>query len=340
MKNNIDKENNTLKIITSFILLITIIIIILICLKPNSKNNYEKKEKKIHFAELAIELKVNEEKEVKVQNESNEEISFNKENDNIEITCNEEKCLIKALQIGTSAVEAKTQNEKSILKIKIIGDKEIYYYNDETVLMSYEKKENPIYVYNCQTANCKAIENTNYNLLIKDEDYYIINLKSQTKVKINNLDNITNVQINDDENKVYGFILDNKEFFNLELNKTTIKLNNDETFGSFLPFLNAIVVNNNDGLIKNINNNNIIFTTQNYIVAIKLINLNQHYYYLVTADPVDQTNNLYDKNWNLKLSNFHEYNILNNQLIINDENYIYTYNEKIENILLLLTTMI
>ena len=95
MNNNIDKENNTLKIITSFILLITIVILILICLKPNSKNNYEKKEKKIHFAELAIELKVNEEKEVKVQNESNEEISFNKENDNIEITCNEEKCLIK-----------------------------------------------------------------------------------------------------------------------------------------------------------------------------------------------------------------------------------------------------
>ena len=198
--------------------------------------------------------------------------------------------------------------------------------------MSYAKKENPIYVYNCKTANCKAIENTNYNLLIKDEDYYIINLKSQTKVKINNLDNITNIQINDDENKVYGFILDNKEFFNLELNKTTIKLNNDETFGSFLPFLNAIVVNNNDGLIKNINNNNIIFTTKNYIVDINLINLNQHYYYLVTTDPVDQTNNLYDKNWNLKLSNFHEYNILNNQLIINDENYIYTYNEKIEKI--------
>ena len=43
MKNNIDKENNTLKIITSFILLITIVILILICLKPNSKNNYEKK---------------------------------------------------------------------------------------------------------------------------------------------------------------------------------------------------------------------------------------------------------------------------------------------------------
>ena len=306
MKNNIDKENNTLKIITSFILLITIVILILICLKPNSKNNYEKKEKKIHFAELAIELKVNEEKEVKIQNESNEKISFNKENDNIKITCNEEKCLIKALQIGTSAVEAKTQNEKSTLKIKIIGDKEIYYYKDETVLMSYEKKENPIYVYNCQTANCKAIENTNYNLLIKDEDYYIINLKSQTKVKINNLDNITNIQINDDENKVFGFILDNKEFFNLELNKATIKLNNDETFGTFLPFLNAIVVNNNDGLIKDINNNNIIFTAKNYIVDINLINLNQHYYYLVTTDPIDQINNLYDKSWNLKLSNFHE----------------------------------
>ena len=330
MKNNIDKENNTLKIITSFILLITIVILILICLKPNSKNNYEKKEKKIHFAELAIELKVNEEKEVKIQNESNEKISFNKENDNIKITCNEEKCLIKALQIGTSAVEAKTQNEKSTLKIKIIGDKEIYYYKDETVLMSYEKKENPIYVYNCQTANCKAIENTNYNLLIKDEDYYIINLKSQTKVKINNLDNITNIQINDDENKVFGFILDNKEFFNLELNKATIKLNNDETFGTFLPFLNAIVVNNNDGLIKDINNNNIIFTAKNYIVDINLINLNQHYYYLVTTDPIDQINNLYDKSWNLKLSNFHEYNIFNNQLIINDEKYIYTYNEKIE----------
>lgn len=196
--------------------------------------------------------------------------------------------------------------------------------------MSYEKKENPIYVYNCQTANCKAIENTNYNLLIKDEDYYIINLKSQTKVKINNLDNITNIQINDDENKVFGFILDNKEFFNLELNKATIKLNNDETFGTFLPFLNAIVVNNNDGLIKDINNNNIIFTAKNYIVDINLINLNQHYYYLVATDPIDQINNLYDKSWNLKLSNFHEYNIFNKQLIINDEKYIYTYNEKIE----------
>lgn len=332
MVNNINKENNTLKIITSFILLITIIILMLVCLKINTKNNFEKKHKKIYFAELAIELKVNEEKEIKIQNKNNEEISFKKENDNIEIKCNNEKCLVKALKIGTSAIEAKTKNGKSNLKIKIIGNKEIYYYNYENVEMSYENKENPIYVYNCQTANCKAIENTNYNLLIKDEDYYIINLKSQEKVKINNLDNITNIQINDDENKVYGFSLDNKEFFNLKFNRTTIKLNNDETFGTFLPFLNAIIVNNNEGLIKDINNNNIIFTAQNYIVDVKQINLNQQCYYLITTDPSDQINNLYDKNWNLKLNNFGEYNTLNDQLIINDENYIYTYNEKIEKI--------
>jgi uncharacterized protein YdhG (YjbR/CyaY superfamily) len=233
-------------------------------------------------------------------------------------------CKIKANELGDTIVTA-FYNHKNYdtIQIKVINNNHIYvyqsssYYADEQYLSTYfstkeDQTQNKIYDYKCNTLDCKAISVTNNNILIKDDNYYIINYESGNKETLDfDLSSYNYISLLDTKDQILGLILDNKKVYSFAKNKITINDNSINVINSTENSLalNDVVANDeNYSYIYDIDTGKKVITlSDSDITDIQKITLNKISYYLICEGWDYPVYKLYDLKYNLKIDNIADY---------------------------------